>query len=130
MKSSSSTLTWPCEVPLEEAPPESRLTETSSIQLNLARLGIEGLSAAELANLIGMQMLLATTFFRGATVIQLGRLVANLIDDKTSSNDFWGGGEDILGGCARPWDSELLSCAKPATMEYAYPCLGPSCCLI
>ena len=109
MKSSSSTLTWPCEVPLEEAPPESGLTETSSIQLNLARLGLEGLSATELANFIGLQMLHVTTFFRGATVIQLGRLVANLIADKTSFDNFWGEGEDIVGGCVRPWDSELLS---------------------
>ena len=110
MKSSSNALTWPCEVPLKEAPPESGLTETSSIQLNLARLGLEGLSAAELANFIGLQMLLVTTFsLRGATVIQLGRLVANLIDDTTSSHDFWGEGEDILGGCVRPWDSDLPS---------------------
>ena len=63
MKSSSSTLTWPCEVSLEEVPPESRLTETSSIQLNLARLGLEGPSAAEMANFIGLQMLPVTTFF-------------------------------------------------------------------
>jgi hypothetical protein len=39
------------------------------------------------------------TFFTGAIVIQLGRLVAIFIDDITSSNDFWGEGDDILGGC-------------------------------
>ena len=54
-------------------------------------------------------MLPVATFFGGAAVIQLGRLVANFIDDITSSNDFWGDGDDILGECVRRWDGELLS---------------------
>ena len=66
------------------------------------------MSTEELANLFGLQMLIVATFLCRATAIQLGRLVANLIDDNTSSNDFWGEGEDILGGCVRPRDSELL----------------------
>ena len=53
-------------------------------------------------------MLPVATLFRGATVIQLGQLVANFIDGITSTNDFWGEGEDILGGWVRPWDGELL----------------------
>ena len=107
MQSSSSTLTGPWL--LEEVPPEEGSTKASSIQLNLARLGLEGLSAGELANIIGLQMLPVATFLRGAAVIQLGRLVANFIDDITSSNDFWGDGDDILGECVRRWDGELLS---------------------
>jgi hypothetical protein len=64
--------------------------------------------AAELANFIGLQMLPVATFLMGSAVVQLGRLVSNFIHVITSSNDFWGEGEDILGGCARRWDGELL----------------------
>ena len=95
MKSSFSTLTWPCEVPLEEAPPESGLTETSSIQLDLARLGLDGAVGSRAGKLHWAADAGCDHLFRVAPVIQLGRLVANLIDDNTSSNDFWGEGEDI-----------------------------------
>ena len=67
-----------------------------------------GQLAGALENFVGLQMLPAVTFFCGAAVIQLGRLVAKFIDDNTSSNDFGGEGKDTIRGCVRHWESNVV----------------------
>ena len=64
------------------------VSPASSIQLNLALLGLHGLSAPELTDLDGLIRLPVATVLTSMAVIQLGRLVASFMFDITSSKDF------------------------------------------
>ena len=87
--------------PPEEAPPEQCSPELSSIQQNLARLGLDGLSAEELEKAGWAPYVACGHLPLLSSCHPAGAVSGQFIDDITSPNDVWGEGEDILEGCVR-----------------------------
>ena len=85
----------------QQKAPEQCSPEPSSIQVNVARLGLDGLSAEELAKLGWAPDVACGHLPLLSSCHPVGTVSCNFIEDITSSSDVWGEGEDILKGCVR-----------------------------